>query len=235
MKILGIDTSTRVLCLGACDSDKVYEYGLELSTRISALLVPTIRRVVEILDWKINDIDYFAVGIGPGSFTGARIGLATVKALSWSLNKPLVAISSLDILAANAGKDHEFIIPVVDAKRDLVYASIYKNQGGSIKRIAPYMLLGKRELIRKIKDNISAKALNNSVMLGDGLNICAKDCLDNLRGIKGLDKDYWRLEGRNIIALSKVAIRDKKLSNAFKLAPLYLYPKECQIRKNSKS
>ncbi len=230
MKILGIDTSTRTLCLGACDSDKVYEYGLELATRISALLVPTIRRVVENLDWEINDIDYFAVGIGPGSFTGARIGLATVKALSWSLNKPLVGISSLDILAANAGKDCDFIIPVIDAKRDLVYASIYKNQGSSIKRIAPYMLLGRRELILKIKNNISAKALNNSVILGDGLNICAKDCSDSLRGIKILDKDYWRLEGRNLITLTKVALRDKKLSDAFKLAPLYLYPKECQIR-----
>ncbi len=233
MKILGVDTSTRILCLGACDSDKVYEYDLELATKISALLVPTIKRVVESLDWEINDLDYFAVGIGPGSFTGARIGLATVKALSWSLNKPLVGLPSLDILAANAGKDCDFIIPVVDAKRDLVYASIYKNQGSSIKRLVPYMLLGRRELICKIKDHISVKALNNSVILGDGLNICAKDCLDNLRGIKILDKDYWRLEGRNIISLAKAAIRDKKLSDAIKLAPLYLYPKECQIRKKS--
>jgi len=230
MKILGIDTSTRTLCLGACDSDKIYEYNLELGTRISALLVPTIKRVVENLDWEINDIDYFAAGIGPGSFTGVRIGLATIKALSWSLNKPLAVIPSLDVVAANAGKDRDFIISVVDAKRDLVYASIYKNQGNSLKRITAYMLLDRQELIRKIKKNIPAKALNNSVILGDGLNICAKDCSDSLRGIKILDKDYWRLEGRNLIVLAKAAIRDKKLSDAFKLAPLYLYPKECQIR-----
>ena len=229
MKILGIDTSTKTLCLGICDSDKVYEYGLELGTRISTLLVPTIKRVVESLDWKINDIDYFAVGIGPGSFTGIRVGLATVKALSWSLNKPLVGISSLDILARNAWEDCDFIIPVIDAKRDLVYGSIYKKQGSSIKRVAPYMLLGRREFILKIKSNISAKALNDSVILGDGLNICAKDCSDSLRGIKILDRDYWNLEGRNLIALTKVALREKKLSDAFELQPLYLYPKECQI------
>jgi tRNA threonylcarbamoyladenosine biosynthesis protein TsaB len=232
MKILGIDTSTGTLCLGACEADKVYEYDLQLNTRLSALLVPTVKRVTESLGWKISDIDYFAVGVGPGSFTGTRVGLATVKALSWSLNKPVAGISSLDILAQNAGKDRAFIIPVVDAKRDLVYASIYENQGASTKRIAPYMLLSCRELISKIRKNIPAKVLKDSVILGDGLNICSGYCSSGLSGVRILDKDYWRLEGRNIIKLAKIAVKGKKLTDAFRLEPLYLYPKECQIRQH---
>ncbi len=233
MKILGIDTSTRVLCLGACENDLVYEYDLELGTKMSALLVPTIKRVVESLGWKITDVDYFAAGIGPGSFTGTRVGLAAVKAMSWSLNKPVLEVSSLDILARNASRDCAFIIPVIDAKRGLVYASIYKNRGGLIKRVAGYMLLSPGELMLKIRKKIPAKTLSKSVILGEGLNICTKDCLAALKGIKILDKDYWHLEGRQLIVLAKEALEGHKLSDAFKINPLYLYPKECQIRKTS--
>ncbi len=232
MRILGFDTSTGFLCVGACENEKVYEYGLGLGTKISELLVPTIKRVIKSLDWEISDVDYFAAGIGPGSFTGVRVGLAAIKALSWSLNKPVAGVSSLDILASNAPQNCDFIIPVIDAKRGLVYASIYKNQGAVLKRIAPYMLLDFQELAVKVKNKISGKALNNSVILGDGLNICAKECSAGLKGIKLLDKDYWRLEGRHLIALAKAAIEKEKTTDSFSLLPLYLYPKECQIRKN---
>ncbi|MCX5708862.1 MAG: tRNA (adenosine(37)-N6)-threonylcarbamoyltransferase complex dimerization subunit type 1 TsaB [Candidatus Omnitrophica bacterium] len=237
MKILCVDTSTRSLCLGVSDSDKVYEYELELGTRISALLVPTIKRVLESLGWKISVIDYFCAGIGPGSFTGIRVGLSTLKALSWSLNKPLVGIPSLDILAQNAISKAVFIIPVIDAKRGLVYSSIYKVQAQELKRVSGYLLSNPGDLVQKIREKIPAKAFKDSVMLGDGLNICCKECSAGLKGMKFLDKDYWRLEGRHLIELAKLFIQDKKSRNAFGVEPLYLYPKECQIRqkKNKKS
>jgi tRNA threonylcarbamoyladenosine biosynthesis protein TsaB len=230
MKILCVDTSSRILCLGVADGDKVYEYNLQLGTKISALLVPSIERVIKALGWQIGQIDYFCCGVGPGSFTGVRIGMASVKALSWSLNKPVAGVSSLDILAQNSGKEEDFIIPVIDAKRSLVYASIYQNQSGRIKRIAPYMLLDPSGLAKKIRKTIRAKSFSDCVMLGDGLNICSKECSDKLKGIRFLDKDYWRLEARNIVELAKTAIRQKRSVGAFKLSPLYLYPKECQIR-----
>jgi tRNA threonylcarbamoyladenosine biosynthesis protein TsaB len=230
VKILAIDTSTGTLCLGACDKDKVYEYNLELGTKLSALLVPTVKRVVENLGWKISEIDYFCAGIGPGSFTGIRVGLATAKALSWSLNKPAVGISSLDVLAQNSGKQASFIIPVIDAKRGLVYSSIYKVGPTRLKRVAGYLLLSPGELVRKIREKIPAKVLKDSVMLGSGLNVCSPECSVGLAGMKFLDKDHWRLEGRHLIELAKASIQDKKSSGAFGIEPLYLYPKECQIR-----
>ncbi len=237
MKILCVDTSTRTLCLGVSDSDKVYEYGLELGTRVSVLLVPTIKRVLESLGCKISEIDYFCAGIGPGSFTGIRVGLATLKALSWSLNKPLVGLPSLDTLAQNALPGSAFIIPVIDAKRGLVYSSIYKVQASQLKRVAGYSLFNPGELVQKIREKIPSKAFKDSVMLGDGLNICYKECSTGLKGMKFLDKDYWRLEGRHLIELAKLFIQDKKSRNVFGIEPLYLYPKDCQIRqkKNKKS
>jgi tRNA threonylcarbamoyladenosine biosynthesis protein TsaB len=236
VKILAVDTSTPTLCLGVSDSDKVYEYELELGTRISTLLVPTIKRVLESLGCKVSGVDYFCAGIGPGSFTGIRVGLSTLKALSWSLNKPIVGIPSLDILAQNAGKKAAFIIPVIDAKRGLVYSSIYKVQAARLRRIAGYLLSDPNDLVQKIREKITAGALKDSVMLGNGLNICYKECSAGLKGMKFLDKDYWRLEGRHLIELAKASIQNEKAKDSFGIEPLYLYPKECQIRqkKNKK-
>jgi len=233
MKILGFDTSSRVLCLGLCDGDKVYEYNLELGTKISELLVPTIKRILDNLNWDINDIDYCAAGIGPGSFTGVRVGLSAIKAISWSLNKPVIGVASLDILARNVRDDHALIIPVIDARRGLVYAAIYKKEGSLIKRLTGYMLVSPQELSLQIKNKISVRLLKDSVILGDGLNICAKDYSAGFKGIRILDQDYWRLEGRKLIELAKIALEDKKYRGAFRIKPLYLYPKECQIRKDS--
>ena len=232
MKILAIDTSTGTLCIGARLGDKVCTYDLQLGTRTSALLVPTLKRVTESLGWKIEEIDYFYCGIGPGSFTGVRVGLATVKALSWSLHKPAVGIPSLDTLARNVKNDHAYVIPVIDAKRGLVYTSIYRLKNGRFFRITGYMLLSPQELVRKLKNNIPARDLSDSVMLGDGLNICWQDCRQDLKGLKALDKDFWRLEARNLIAAA--AVPNKKGFGVSSLKPLYLYPKECQIRIKSK-
>jgi tRNA threonylcarbamoyladenosine biosynthesis protein TsaB len=230
VKILCVDTSTRRLCLGVSDGSKVYEYGLELGTRISALLVLTIKRVLENLGWEVSDIDYFCAGIGPGSFTGIRVGLATLKALSWSLKKPLVGIPSLDTLAQNAIPKSAFIIPVIDAKRGLVYSGIYRSQNARFKRISGYSLSNPSELVQKIRERMPAKAFKDSVMLGDGLNICYQECAAGLKGMKFMDKDHWRLEGRHLIELAKLFIQDKKAADAFGIEPLYLYPKDCQIR-----
>jgi tRNA threonylcarbamoyladenosine biosynthesis protein TsaB len=141
-----------------------------------------------------------------------------------------VGISSLDILAKNVKSPCDFIIPVIDAKRGLVYSAIFKFHGGRIKRVCPYMLLNPLDLVKNMRKKVPAKALLNSVILGDGLNIFPEECRASLKGSKFLDKDYWGLEGESMIELAELAIRGKRSSDAFGLKPLYLYPKECQIR-----
>ncbi len=223
MKILGVDTTTKFLCLGIYDGSKIYEYSLESGIKHSALLVPTIKRVLDVLGWHIRDIDYFACGLGPGSFTGMRVGLSTIKGLSWSLDKPIIGISSLDILARNASRLGGYIVPAIDAKRGLIYCSIYRIKNGALKRIAPYLLLNEGEFLKKIP--------KNSIVLADAINLYKEDILRKIKGIKILDKDYWYPKAHNIIKLALERIEDKKFNNAFKIKPIYLYPKECQIRK----
>ena len=80
MKILALDSTTKILNIGVSDGRRNYEYNVELGRRLSALITLSIKRVMEALGWELRDIDCFGCGLGPGSFTGMRIGLSTVKA-----------------------------------------------------------------------------------------------------------------------------------------------------------
>lgn len=221
MKILGVDTSSSYLCIGVYDNDSIYEYNLELNRKHSALLMVSIRRILDALNRQIKDIDYFACGVGPGSFTGVRIAVATIKGLAGSLHKPVLGIPTLDIIAKNVTADG-VIIPIVDAKRNLIYCSTYINSKGLLKRISPYMLISIDELLKKIQ--------MKSMLLGDAAGLYKEKILNSRKTVTILDKDYWYPRSGNIITLSLEHIKDKKIYNAFTVKPVYLYPKECQIK-----
>ena len=225
MKILGIDTTTKFLSVGVYDGAKVYAYNLEVGRRLSSLLAKTIKSLLDTLGWQASDIDYFACGLGPGSFTGMRVGVATIKGLAWSLDKPIIGISTLDILARNVKAIGVTIIPMVDAKRNLIYCSVYKTEGSIQKRITPYLLLTEAQFLKKMSVE--------SIIFGDALPLYKEDILRNIKNVTILDRDYWYPRGHNIIELALERIKQKKLSNSFKIKPIYLYPKECQI-KNAK-
>lgn len=222
MKILAVDTSTNFLCLGLSDGRRFYEYNLELGRRLSSLLIPTVKRTLKALGWRINDINYFACGLGPGSFTGLRLSLAALKGMGWVLNKPLIGIPSLDILAAQVKEEQRPLTVITDARRGFTYCGIYKNKNGRLIRIAPYALLNEKGLLKTIKDN--------SIILGNAVNLYRERILNNAKAITILDKDYWYPKAHNMIALALERVKDKKISNAFALRPIYLYPKECQIK-----
>jgi len=222
MKILAIDTTTKILCLGLYVDGKLYEYNLEVGRNLSQLLVPTIERAVLAAGIKISDIDYFACGLGPGSFTGMRIGLATIKGLSVIKNKPVVGISSLDLLAKNAPVTKSLIVTALDARRELIYCSSYKYEKGALKRKSEYALLNLEEFIKKFDDQ--------PVILGDALGLYALKISTQIKQPTLLDKDYWNLGSHNLIELALVKIKAKQLSGSLTIKPIYLYPKECQIK-----
>ena len=222
MKILGIDTTTGRLCLGLYVDGKFYEYSLQAGRNLSALLVPAIGRVIGAVGLKIAQIDYFACGLGPGSFTGMRIGLATIKGLSVVKNKPVIGISTLDILAMNAPVKDRLIITALDARRSLIYCSSYKYEQGSLKRKSAYSLLSLEELVKKFP--------SKAVILGDAVALYGGALLTRIKNSEVLDKDYWNPQARNLISLALVKIKAKQFSSVLTVKPIYLYPKECQIK-----
>ena len=222
MKILGIDTTTKRLCLGLYVDGKFYEYSLQAGRSLSALLVPAIQRVICAVGLKISEIDYFACGLGPGSFTGMRIGLATIKGLSIVKNKPVIGISTLDILAKNALLKDRLIVVALDARRSLIYCSSYKYEQGSCKRKSSYALLSLDELVRKFPSKV--------VVLGDAVALYGDALLTRIKNATVLDKDYWSPQAHNLISLALAKIKAKQFSSSSTVKPIYLYPKECQIK-----
>ena len=224
MRILGIDTSSRFLCIGVYDSKiGVGEFRLDLEKKNSSFILVTVKRIIESLKIRLTDIDYFAVGLGPGSFTGIRIGLSVIKGLAYALKKPLIGISSLDILALNAGIEEKAICPVVDAKRNLIFSSLYIRKDAHLKRMMPYKLISCDELLKKVP--------RRTIFLGDALKLYKARIAAKVRGAALLDEDYWYPKAGSIIALAREMIAVKKIDNIKTIEPIYLYPKECQIRK----
>lgn len=222
MKILGIDTSTKFMCIGLYDGAKIYEYNLEVGRLLSGLLNVTIKRVLDAAGLDAGRIDYFACGLGPGSFTGMRIGISYIKGLSWALKKPVVGISTLDILAYELKQEAGPIIPIIDAKRGLVYCAIFKRERGRLTRIKPYLLINEKELLKKIRPK--------SIILGDGIQLYREQILKTVPQVKFLESEFWYPKAHNIIELAMEKIAEKKISDTFRIKPIYLYPKECQIK-----
>ncbi|HHV47296.1 MAG TPA: tRNA (adenosine(37)-N6)-threonylcarbamoyltransferase complex dimerization subunit type 1 TsaB [Tissierellia bacterium] len=126
MKVLAVDTSTVIAtCAVMEDENLLGEYSLNQNMSHSENLVPMIKEVLDSLKLHVRDIDLYGVAVGPGSFTGLRIGIATVKAFAHVYNKPIVGISTLEALAFNLSFNG-LIVPMIDARRNRVYTGIYR-------------------------------------------------------------------------------------------------------------
>lgn len=138
MKILAIDTSNQAMSIAVLENEKILG---ELTTNIkrnhSESLMPAIDGLMKDLKIEIQEIDRIVAAKGPGSYTGLRIGVTTAKTLAWTLQKELVGISSLEVLAANATSIGPYIIPVMDARRGNIYTGLYKWIDGKLTAVEP--------------------------------------------------------------------------------------------------
>lgn len=125
--ILQIETSSTNTSVALTKNAKLLAYKEQNSAGYSheKLLHPFIQEVLKQASVIVNELDAVAVGTGPGSFTGLRIGVATAKGLSYSLDIPLIAIPTMETLARQAKGNYDYIVSVVDARRMEVYSSVY--------------------------------------------------------------------------------------------------------------
>jgi len=138
MYILGIETSTKTGSVAVVSAEGVVaQYSLNIEVTHSERLMSTVDRVLKDTGMTLKDMDGFAVAIGPGSFTGLRIGLATVKALAFSTNKPAAAVPTLQALAWNLPYAVYPVCPMLDARKNEVYAAIYRFEGDRVIRLLP--------------------------------------------------------------------------------------------------
>ncbi len=129
MKLLGIETSTRTGSVAIVDEEEVIaEYALNIKETHTARLMPAIDHILKGAHLTIHQMDAVAVSLGPGSFTGLRIGLAAAKGLCLALRKPLMGIPTLDAFAHNICCPSHLICPLLDARKGEVYTALYRYQ-----------------------------------------------------------------------------------------------------------
>ena len=218
-----------------------------LDRKHSTQLVSLIDKILKKAGLPLKKLDGFCINKGPGSFTGLRIGITTVKGLAFVLQKPVVAIPSMDILAQNArpvinrrfyngvkkikaekSRGHPLqICPIVDAKQNKVYTCLYQSKNGKIVRKSRYLLLPVEELLKRLKGEI--------IFLGDAIPLYHEVICANRR-IKPVfvEEKFWYPRASATVPLALEYFRRGKFENVNRLAPLYLYPKECQIRNRRK-
>jgi len=215
MKILSIDTSTDYLSVAIMDGRKIIAgYHRPSNRNHSRLLVPIIAKLIKRSGLKIKDIGGFCVSIGPGSFTGLRIGVVTVKGMAYALDKPVVTVPTLDIIARNAKGFKGIVCPVIDAKKSKVYACLYKSDGVNFKKISKYLLLPAESLL-KITENY-----DKVLFLGDGVKLVGRE-----EKIKS-----WYPRADVVAGLAAEGFRKKKFVSPGKLEPMYIYSMECDIK-----
>lgn len=134
MNVLAIDTSNYALGIALMNEEGVIgEYITNMKKNHSIRVMPAIEKLLFDCEMKPADLDKIVVAKGPGSYTGVRIGVTIAKTLAWTLSIPLVGISSLEVLAAGAGRYFNGCIsPLFDARRGQIYTGLYQFQHGKL-------------------------------------------------------------------------------------------------------
>ena len=228
MKLLSIDTSTKVFSLAVSFDERiVVEQNIKLDKILSSSIIPAIEQALKKAKISINQLDGFALGLGPGSFTSLRVGLSTIKAFAFATQKPVVGIASLDVIAMSLKKDQNTICVVTDARRDLVYACLYQAQGLKLTRKSDYLLISMDELLKTLSGKV--------IFAGDAISLFRNKILKakkkNYFEPIFSDEKYWNPRARHLAALALQRFKSKKLDDASRLVPLYLYPEDCQVVK----
>ena len=167
MKILSVDSSAVAASVAICeDTTLLAEYTLNNGNTHSETILPMIESALKLLSLTVSDIDLFAVSNGPGSFTGVRIGTATVKALAFGKDKPCVGVSTLEALAHNLVGYKGLICPVMNARRSQVYTALFESDGERLTRVIEDTPMSVSEL-----DELLSKCGEAVRFCGDGYDV----------------------------------------------------------------
>lgn len=224
---MGIDTSTKVGALGLYDSEKglIAEHNLVLEKTHSERLMPLLEDLLQATDFSIRDIDGFAVAVGPGSFTGTRIGVTTAKTLAQLTNKPLVGLSTLEVTADNLSGIKGLVYAIFDARNRRVYSAGFHGDGKQLKRISADLSCTIDELLAKWQTESELIYL-----VGDGLKLYMELIKQSL-GEKVVipNKTFWLPRGGVLARMGCEKILSGDTTNLFTLTPNYLKPAQAEI------
>ncbi len=170
IKILALDSTAEVSAVCVSEGERLLsEITINTGNTHSETLLPAVEQALKMAELSVNDIDAFAVSTGPGSFTGVRIGVATIKGIAYGKDKPCVSVSTLEALAYNLSGYNGILCPVMNARRSQVYNALFECRGGEIARLCPDRALAISELDEELLEKGG-----DIYLCGDGYSITEK-------------------------------------------------------------
>lgn len=224
MRILGVDTSTKYAGVAVIENETMLAKStLKFMASHSEKLLPEIAHLLEIMEIPLDSIDYYAVTVGPGSFTGLRVGISTVKGLAFVTGKNVIPVSSLEVIARGFPYLDYSICPLLDARKKEVYSAVFKWKNQSLIRIREDAVSGLEQLQEWIDDN--------TLFVGEGANIY-KDKLIELFAEKAIFAEpFYGIPSPEIVALIGLERAKKGIFvSAKELKPCYLRKSEAEIK-----
>ena len=171
MLILAMDSSATVASVALClDGELLGEFTVNNGNTHSETLLPMVEALLKISGKTVSDADIFACSSGPGSFTGVRIGTATLKGLAFDREKPCVQVSTLEALAYNLVMQKGIICPVMNARRGQVYTALFSSNGCELTRLTEDLAIS----IEELEDKLSEYKEEHIFFSGDGYDITVK-------------------------------------------------------------
>jgi len=220
MRVLAVDTSTMAGGVALLDGSRVIGESLvDVRTTHSERLMVAVDRALSDAGWAPENLDGFAVTIGPGSFTGLRIGLAAVKGLALALGRPIAAVPTLDAMAAGLPWAMRPVCPVLDARKGEVYACLYRWDGLIMRREWEYLALA--------PDALAARLTEPVIGVGDGAALIASSWMTPTEPVR-------RGPSAAVVGwLGHERLRRGETVDATTLVPLYLRPSEAALKRRA--
>jgi tRNA threonylcarbamoyladenosine biosynthesis protein TsaB len=225
MRILAVDTSSMSGSFALLDGENIIaEWTLRSAQTHNRRLLKAIDTLVREAGWDLESIDAFAVAGGPGSFTGLRIGMTTLKALAWTLGKLYAAVPSLDALAFPLSFAAFPVCSVIDARKKEVYCALYQTDGdGNPRIVMPYSVLSPMALAGKIRQT--------TIFVGDGW-LLYRDRMKKKLGSLALEAPATShmVRAGSVGELARRRFLRGDSDDPKTSLPLYIRPSEAEIR-----
>lgn len=217
MHVLAIDTATAHVSVAVGSGGVVLaETTLESGRKHAEHLAPTIRSLTSACGIEVAQLSAIGVGIGPGLFTGLRVGITTAKVMGFALRIPVVGIPSLDLLAYPVRYTPKCIAAVIDARRREVFWALYRSVPGGMQRVTEYHVGAPDEVVHEVR------ALgDDTLFVGEGATRYW-DVFSECDGVELAGPEFMAPSAAALVSLTTARVEREEFSNASDIEPLYL-------------
>jgi tRNA threonylcarbamoyladenosine biosynthesis protein TsaB len=222
MRILALETATLAGSAALLEDDRVVgQCLLDIALTHSERLMAMVDRLLRDCGWGIGSLHALAISIGPGSFTGLRVGIATAKGLGLALGLKIAPVPTLDALAANVPFADAPVCPLLDARKGEVYLARYRWNESRMERLSDYLALSPRAATDRLEPPV--------IVLGDGVAAC-QPFLSTVAGVRVAPASHSVPSAAVVGQIGHAMLRAGVAVSADELAPMYLRPSEPELR-----